>query len=206
MLETPPENVYVALLHYPVYDKNHREIATCITNLDLHDMARCSATYGVKGFYLVTPMASQREYARKLMAHWLEGGGGCYNPCRKEALETVRVVAELQDALTEINAAWGTGAKTVATGASQRKNCISHTQLRKIIFEHSRKLPYIIIFGTGWGLSEKIVQQTDHILEPITGVGEYNHLSVRSASAITLDRLLRREAALGNADDSGGSS
>jgi hypothetical protein len=34
------------------------------------------------------------------------------------------------------------------------------------------------------------MEQADYILEPIYGPGEYNHLSVRSAVAIILDRLL----------------
>ena len=43
--------------------------------------------------------------------------------------------------------------------------------------------PYLILFGTGWGL-------TSEILEPIRGKTKYNHLCVRSAVSIILDRLL----------------
>ncbi len=195
MQRVSPGNVYLALVHYPVYDKNRREVTTCITNLDLHDMARCATTYGARGLYVVTPMASQREYASRLMAHWLEGGGSRYNPHRKKALQTVKVVADLQDALKEVHDTWGKEPETVATGAGGAKNCISHGRLRKIIFEHSGKIPYIIIFGTGWGLTEKVIEDVDYVLEPIVGATEYNHLSVRCAAAITLDRLLGRAAA-----------
>jgi hypothetical protein len=34
-----------------------------------------------------------------------------------------------------------------------------------------------------------VLARTDGILEPILGTGTYNHLSVRAAAAIVLDRL-----------------
>ncbi len=49
--------------------------------------------------------------------------------------------------------------------------------------------PLLFLFGTGWGLTEEVLEQADDILEPIRGAGAYNHLSVRSAAAILLDRL-----------------
>ena len=48
---------------------------------------------------------------------------------------------------------------------------------------------FLIVFGTGWGLSDEVIKKADYILEPVNGPGEYNHLSVRSAAAIILDRL-----------------
>jgi len=48
---------------------------------------------------------------------------------------------------------------------------------------------YLIMMGTGWGMPEELVQSCDYILEPILGPGTWNHLSVRNASAIVLDRL-----------------
>ena len=38
-------------------------------------------------------------------------------------------------------------------------------------------------------MTEEIMDQLDHILDPIRGRGQYNHLSVRSAAAIILDRM-----------------
>jgi hypothetical protein len=49
----------------------------------------------------------------------------------------------------------------------------------------------LLIFGTGWGIAEEIVNRADHRLEPIKGVENYNHLAVRSAAAIILDRIMR---------------
>ncbi|HEY6838272.1 MAG TPA: RNA methyltransferase, partial [Geobacteraceae bacterium] len=50
--------------------------------------------------------------------------------------------------------------------------------------------PYLLVFGTGWGLTEELFERADLVLRPIKGPGSYNHLSVRSAAAIILDRLL----------------
>jgi hypothetical protein len=47
----------------------------------------------------------------------------------------------------------------------------------------------VLVFGTGWGLTEEVLGRADDLLEPILGTGAYNHLSVRSAAAIILDRL-----------------
>ncbi|MGD9074482.1 MAG: RNA methyltransferase [Desulfobacteraceae bacterium] len=36
------------------------------------------------------------------------------------------------------------------------------------------------------------MSRADHILDPVEGVTDYNHLSVRTAAAIILDRLAGR--------------
>jgi hypothetical protein len=50
----------------------------------------------------------------------------------------------------------------------------------------------LIAFGTGWGLAGELVESAELRLAPIAAATEtgYNHLSVRAACAITLDRLL----------------
>jgi hypothetical protein len=53
-----------------------------------------------------------------------------------------------------------------------------------------RGQPYLLVFGTAWGLAEPFISEADYILEPISGRTDYNHLSVRSAAGIILDRLL----------------
>jgi hypothetical protein len=50
--------------------------------------------------------------------------------------------------------------------------------------------PILLLLGTGWGLTETVLAQADHVLEPIMGRTDYNHLSVRSAAAIIFDRFL----------------
>jgi hypothetical protein len=51
-------------------------------------------------------------------------------------------------------------------------------------------MPHLLVFGTAWGLAEAFISEADYILEPITGSPDYNHLSVRTAAGIILDRLL----------------
>ena len=53
----------------------------------------------------------------------------------------------------------------------------------------------MILFGTGWGLAPAVLDQADVFLAPLKGAHPegYNHLSVRAACAIILDRLLAGE-------------
>jgi hypothetical protein len=59
--------------------------------------------------------------------------------------------------------------------------------VRQRIFDGER---FLILLGTAWGLAQEVIDAGDGILPPISGLGNYNHLSVRSAAAIVLDRLL----------------
>jgi hypothetical protein len=45
------------------------------------------------------------------------------------------------------------------------------------------------VLGTGWGLTDELMAGCDRRLAPIRCGTDYNHLSVRSACAIMLDRL-----------------
>ena len=47
----------------------------------------------------------------------------------------------------------------------------------------------LLLFGTGWGLAPEALARMDDVLEPVRGTTDYNHLSVRSAASIILDRL-----------------
>jgi hypothetical protein len=53
----------------------------------------------------------------------------------------------------------------------------------------------LLLFGTGWGLTEDVIARAHHRLPPIMGPGTYNHLSVRSAAAVILDRVCGRRKA-----------
>ncbi|HPC46568.1 MAG TPA: RNA methyltransferase, partial [Deltaproteobacteria bacterium] len=57
----------VAILHWPCLDRSGREVATAVTNLDLHDGARACLTYGIDTLYIVHPNPSQREFAQRIM-------------------------------------------------------------------------------------------------------------------------------------------
>jgi hypothetical protein len=180
-------NVHVALIHYPVVNKNGETIASALTNLDLHDIARAAKTYGLKAFWVVTPLADQKDLVEKIISHWTSGIGAEYNPKRRSALELVRVNDSFPGALDRIAAEEGSNPITIATCARKYPASISHTKLRAML---SNGRPYVLLLGTAWGLAEEFISSADYVLEPIVGETDYNHLSVRSAAAIIFDRLL----------------
>jgi tRNA (guanine37-N1)-methyltransferase len=182
--------VYVALLHHPVYDKNGQIVTTAVTNMDIHDIARSGCTYGLGGFFVVTPVKPLQKLALKIIEHWESGYGSQYNTTRKEALALARICDTLDDAIIAIERETGEKPVLVATSARRADNRTSFAALRDMLKRETR--PFLILFGTGWGLTETILLQSDYVLAALEGRGDYNHLSVRSAAAIILDRLLGR--------------
>lgn len=180
-------DLYLALVHAPVYNKNMQTVATSITNLDLHDIARSSTTYGVKRYYVIHPAEAQRSLAKRIMGYWQEGYGAEYNPDRQAAFAHVRLAANLEEVRAEIKKEQGQLPLNVATDARKYANTVSYMDMRKKL--ETDQEPVLLLFGTGWGLLKEEVEQANYILEPIYGPTEYNHLSVRSAVAIILDRL-----------------
>lgn len=178
----------VALLHHPVKNKHGEIITSAVTNLDLHDIARIAKTYGVESFYVVTPLEDQRALVEKIVSHWIDGWGGTYNPKRKAALSLVKVKDSLAQVVEDIKADTGMDARVVVTCASEKQNALRFDEFRNRLNdpEHS----YLLAFGTAWGLTDEFIESADFVLEPIKGKTEYNHLPVRSAVAIVLDRLL----------------
>ncbi len=182
------ENVYIALVHYPIVDKHGDAVATSVTNLDIHDLARAAATYNVRRFYVVNPIPGQQWLAKRVIQHWLEGFGAEYNPTRQEALRIAQVVDELEGVADDIATLNTHPVFFVGTTARLMPHKISFADLRKKL--HSEEANFCIVFGTGWGLHPSLLMDFDYVLEPIKGAGAFNHLSVRSAAAIILDRLL----------------
>jgi hypothetical protein len=180
--------LYIALLHYPVLDRNGRVITSAVTNADIHDIARSARTYGVRRFFIVTPIAEQADLVRKIIGHWTQGAGGALNPSRREALEAVEVAGTLEEIIRLIGLEESDPVNTVATGARLGGFCVSHGHLREIMGKDSNA--YLLVFGTGWGLAGEVIENCRYRLEPIKGSESYNHLSVRSAVAVTLDRLV----------------
>lgn len=186
----PALRVAIALMHYPVYDKNSRIVTTAVTNLDIHDIARAARTFGLCRYFLVTPVEEQQALAERVRSHWTDGWGAAYNSRRKEALELLRIVGTLDDAVSEMTSMFGESPLTVVTGAKGHEKSVGTIQIREHL--ENRGSPLILLFGTGWGLTEDIFDRADLVLEPIQGGGSYNHLSVRSAVSIYLDRLFGR--------------
>ncbi len=180
--------LYMALLHHPVYDKNGQVVTTSVTNMDIHDIARSARTYGVKGFYVVTPVKALQKLVLRIMAHWEQGYGSQYNQTRKEALSLVRLKDTLDDVILDLEQESETRPLVIVTTARPGEKRTSFTELREMLREETR--PALLLFGTGWGLTETVLAQSDYVLEAVQGATDYNHLSVRSAAAIILDRLL----------------
>jgi hypothetical protein len=180
-------NMALALLHYPVYNKHREIVTTALTNLDLHDIARASRTFGLDRFYIVTPSEEQRGLAERITGHWQKGWGATYNPDRREALDIVRICEHLDAAIADFQTGFSKPVRTIISGAAQRQGSIGFSDLKLMLTETDQ--PYLLLLGTGWGLTEECFAAADHVLEPIRGSGPYNHLSVRSAAAIMLDRL-----------------
>lgn len=180
-------NFYLALIHHPVTNKKGKTIASALTTIDMHDIARAAITYGIRGFYVVTPLTDQQILAHEVISHWTDGVGGKLNPFRKMALELIRVVPSFENAVTEIMAERKQNVHVTATTAKRYNSAISTRQFAERLNENTAS--HIMTFGTAWGLSENFIANCDDILEPVTGASEYNHLSVRSAVSIILDRI-----------------
>lgn len=180
--------VAAALLHYPVLDRQRQVVTTAVTNLDVHDIARSAHTYGLEAFYIVQPVAAQRELVMKIREHWVEGSGARRIPDRRPPLESMRCVESFERAIDDF--AQGDRAETWVTTAQHHDAARSHVWARTRLCEPGP--PVLLVFGTGWGLSPDVLSAATAILEPIVSprADRYNHLSVRAAAAIIFDRLL----------------
>jgi hypothetical protein len=180
-------NLYLALIHHPVYNKKGEVIASAVSNLDLHDISRAAKTYGAQAFYVLTPLADQRQLVGRIVSHWTEGVGARYNPDRGTALKLVRIEASLDAAVDEISGMGQGRPITVVTDARPHPENVSYRGLSDML---NSDRPFLLVFGTAWGLTREFIEAADYVLAPIMGPTGYNHLSVRSAAAIVLDRLL----------------
>jgi len=175
-------SINICLVHYPIKNQNSEIITTSITNLDVHDIARLSTTYNLDGYYIVQPLKRQKELFQELIDYWKKGVGANYNSHRARAFQKVKIVASIEECIQEIGL--DKEPIVVATGANIQGN-IGYSQLREL----AETRDILILFGTGWGLDDSIIDKAHYRLEPIKGVGDYNHLSVRSAASIIIDRL-----------------
>lgn len=181
-------NVYAGLVHYPIYNKHEQVVATAITNFDIHDLARTTRTYGIQTYFLIHPHQAQADLAGEIMEHWQSGGGAAYNPDRQEAFKVVEVTESIATAIAQIEQREGRRPLVVTTDARIFPNTVSYAKLRHSI--ECGDQPVLLLFGTGWGIEKETMAAFDCILEPIYGPSDYNHLPVRAAVAIILDRLL----------------
>lgn len=187
MAEGVHANIHLALVHFPVYNKAGETVVSSVTTLDVHDSSRICRTYGTGVLYIVTPLETQHKLVDRIISHWKSGYGATYNPTRKEALLKSQVENSLEDVVADITEKSGQKPKTIVTHARELTHSIGYEAMRQ---ELKKEEQYLLVFGTGWGLEKNIIQKADFALSPIKGPEEYNHLPVRAAIAIILDRLL----------------
>ena len=185
---SPDFRVYIALVHYPAYNSRLEVVPTAFKSMDAHDISRDATTYGVRKFYLVNPVEEQRRLAGRLVDHWIEGEGKNFNETKSKAFGIISIMSTIEEAVGQIEEIEGKKPKIVATDARFSDDMTGYRALREKIFENTE--PFLILFGTGWGLTLETVKAADYVLKPISGYTGFNHLSVRSAAAIVLDRLL----------------
>ncbi|MDO4219116.1 MAG: tRNA (guanosine(37)-N1)-methyltransferase TrmD [Synergistaceae bacterium] len=183
---------YIAEVHYPVLGKNGEVCASGFTGLDLHDIARAARTYGIKKYLLITPVKEQREMAQKIKKHWTKGWGASYNEARKDAFSTLKICASLEGAIEWVRKKEKKDPFTIATSAKKRVGSMGWVAVKRHIFEHD--VPPLFLFGTSWGLAESVFKTASVTMSPLLGGNDgYNHLSVRSAVSIVLDRFYAKK-------------
>ncbi len=176
--------MYIALLHFPMVNRRGEVMATALTSMDVPDIARTARTYGAQRYFVATPLPSQRKIAARLRDFWLEEDRGS---SRREAMERVHVCGDLGDCYEEICAL--EGRPPLVLGTSARDGLPYPLIDWKEAREAFTTQPVLICFGTGHGMAGELLQACDGILPPVWGGTEYNHLSVRAAVAVVLDRL-----------------
>jgi hypothetical protein len=183
----PTFSLNVALLHDGMVNKGGQTVTTSVTLIDVHDIARSSRTYGADSFFVVHSSQTMRSLVRTIKQHWDGDFGSNYNPNRQDALGILNIASDLDEALMQIERRTGKLPKIIATSARDGEDRIDYTEMRKTI-EGSND-SYLLTFGTGWGMGPELMSRADYVLKPIYGPTPYNHLSVRAACAIILDRL-----------------
>lgn len=173
----------VALVHSPVLNRKGETIASTVDAYDFFDACRLSLTYPMSGLWVVNPIEGQRAVIERLLRHGQRMAGRSEE--RGQFHKTAHV-AQLHDVVDAVTKREGAPPTVVATTAKQREGAVPIATVRQAI----EAGPVVLIIGKAWGLAEPVFERADWVLEPIeTGTG-FNHLSVRSAMAILVDRLL----------------
>lgn len=183
------ESLYLGLVHYPINNKHGDVVTTSVTNMDIHDISRSCRTFGVKKYFLVTPLEIQHQVVERILNHWEKEESSAYNPDRSVALKVAELVFSIDDAIQSIKNVEGKEPLIVVTGANFKEFSGSAADL--VHQNNIDRRPILLLFGTGWGLHASVIDRAGFKLSPIRGSSKdgYNHLSVRSAVAIYLSRL-----------------
>lgn len=181
---------YVALCHSDVLiGQDKTPGTTSVTSIDIHDIARSCKTYGVKQYWLVTPLADQQKIVQRFLDFWESDVGLSYNAQRQTAISLVNLSESINNVIAKITQQEGKEPLLIATSARNVEHDKGITFFdQTMVWQHDR--PILFLLGTGKGLMPEIIKRCDYLLCPVEGFTEFNHLSVRSAAAIILDRWL----------------
>lgn len=149
-----------------------------------------SKTYGLRQFFVVTPLEDQLKLADRIVKHWTTGYGAAYNHDRRAAMELIELAPSIEEAADRIKERAGTKPLLIATDARDHgMKTIGYDGTAAILCSGQT---VFLLLGTAWGLDRQVLERVDYILEPIKGISDYNHLSVRTAAAVIIDRLVGR--------------
>jgi len=119
--------------------------------------------------------------------YWVEGPWLSYNQERAEGLKRLSVVGSVEELLKNLSSA----VMPLIVGTSARERGlkkITEADVRRI----QKQRPVLILFGTGYGLAEETLSFCEAMLPPIEGRTGFNHLPMRVAAGILMDRILGR--------------
>lgn len=191
-------DIFLALVHHPVLNRRGDVVTTAVTNLDVHDFARISRTYDCAGTFIVTPIDEQLALVGRIVGHWAPAGvadGLSTNPSRSEAFSRVKPIRSIEAVCEDIKERTGSRPYIIGTSArpehtNERHFVLSYDDARVKLAEPGGAV--LILFGTGWGLTKEALDLAEAMLPPIDAIPSragYNHLPVRAACAIILDRV-----------------
>lgn len=143
------KQIYLALVHYPVYNKRREVVCTSVTNFDIHDISRTCSTYDIKGYRLVVPADAQKKLTERILGYWQEGFGGNYNKDREEAFLRTRVAESIEEVIQEIENVEGKRPKIVTTSARCFPNTISFLLCRRSYLKRKSSLIYYCLEQVG---------------------------------------------------------
>ena len=76
--------------------KKKEVVSTCITGVDLHDIARTSKTFGLAKYFVVNPFPAQRKFAERIISCWRSEKSFVHNWTRAEAFKLIEVKESLE--------------------------------------------------------------------------------------------------------------
>lgn len=188
LAQTIIPNHYVVLMHSEIILKSGAIGTSSVASLDIHDIARSSATFGLKGYFLVTKLEDQAKLVNTFLDFWKSHDGKEYNKNRYQAMHSVQTASSIEEVIEKITQIENAAPLMIATCARKQQLQTPQIDYHSQGTVWARNRPVLFIFGTAHGLSPSIIERCDYLLLPINGMTSYNHLSVRSAAAVIFDR------------------